>query len=78
MQEDVIPVGLVGNLNKQVVPEPTQEPTQNRENAIATTEGTETNVQADARGGGGLQRIRRPPTRLAYGDLGQPTDSCMG
>lgn len=59
---------LQENSNEQLVPEPNEQPTQNRENAIATT---------DAQGVGGTQRIRRPPTSLAYGNLAQPTD-CWG
>ena len=77
VQEGVIPEESVQNLNEPLIPGLTQESAQSGEAAIAATERTETNVQADARSSGSSRRIRRPPIRLAYGNLGQPSD-CWG
>ena len=77
VQEGVIPEESVQNLNEPLIPGLTQESAQSGETAIAATERTETNVQADAQSSGSSQRIRRPPIRLAYGNLGQPND-CWG
>ena len=74
MQEGVIPEEIVQSLNEPPVPGLTQESSQSGETAIAATERTETNVQVDAQSSGSSQRIRRPPIRLAYGNLGQPND----
>ena len=69
VQEGVIPEESVQNLSEPLIPELTQEFAQSGETAIAATERTETNVQADAQSSGSSQRIRGPPIRLAYGNL---------
>ena len=74
VQESVIPEESVQNLNEPLIPGLTLESAQNVETATAATERTETSVQADAQSSGSSQRIRRPPIRLAYGNLGQPND----
>ena len=74
VQEGVIPEESVQNLNEPLIPGLTQESAQSGETATAATERTETSVQADAQSSGSSQRIRRPPIRLAYGNLGQPND----
>ena len=58
---------------QEVVREPTPEPGE----TINANERVETGVQGDDRYSWGTQRMRRPPTRLAYGNLGNPTD-CWG
>ena len=77
VQEGVIPEESVQNLNEPLIPGLTQESAQSGETATAATERTETSVQADAQSSGSSQRIRRPPIRLTYGNLGQPND-CWG
>ena len=77
VQEGVIPEESVQNLNEPLIPGLTQESAESGETATAATERTETSVQADAQSSGSSQRIRRPPIRLAYGNLGQPND-CWG
>ena len=59
--------------DQEVVREPTPEP----DEMITANERAETGVQGDDKYSWGTQRMRRPPTRLAYGNLGNPTD-CWG
>ena len=54
---------------RELTPEPSETTNAN--------ERAETGVQGDDRYSWGTQRMRRPPTRLAYGNLGNPTD-CWG
>ena len=74
MQEGVIPEESVQNLNEPLIPGLTEESAQSGETATAATERTETSVQADAQSSGSSQRIRRPPIKTAYGNVGQPND----